>query len=61
VHVPARINKTQANLAKHSNTFLPRFNVHTHIKIYDKTKGIEGQQDELDEAKTELPADRREG
>lgn len=33
----------------------------THIKVYDKNKGVKRERDELDEVKAELPADRREG
>lgn len=48
VQVPARINKTRANLAEHSNTFLSRFNTCTHIKMYSKNKGITRERGELE-------------
>lgn len=48
VQVPARVNKTQANLAEHSNTFLSRFNTCTHIKVYGKNKGITRERGELE-------------
>jgi len=48
VQVPARINKTPANLAEQSNTFLAKFNTCAHIKIYGKNKGIRREHGDLE-------------